>query len=492
MRRRTIGTACAARSRPTAAAAAATRRPSASGLPKNPRPPRSQCDADAGVAVSRGGPRQPEVGDVRAGDREHHRGGAEENPERLPDVAQDVLLQRDDAHVKPRVLRHRRPVFALHAPGQNLERRVGRGDGDVRTEACLEVDRPVGPIETATIEGEREIDLRIPENESPRHHSDDGVGLSLDLDRASDDAGVAGEAALPEPVGKNGDLRSAGHVLRRVKTRPRRGRTPSIGNPEAEICTACRRSGVPRPVRLKFPRHSFHGVLEDRRLALEIRDLGNGEGNVRLIELRQARARRHDAVGALVGPRIEERALDEREDGDARTGGDAEHQDRRGREAHAVAQRPDGLPEVLPDGRHRPSSGQEACASRCDRKSLQDRAIPGEVLPAARESGTSTFDFEQISLCPGDYDLAKNGSYLLKARPRSIPLARTRAPDVCKKPLSEGNARREDPVRSQPLSSGESLFRFVLAAFVVAISGRAALHEGRGSSIAPPATPGAF
>ena len=217
--------------------------------------------------------------------------------------------------------------------------------------------RPVGPIETATIEGEREIDLRIPENESPRHHSDDGVGLSLDLDRASDDAGVAGEAALPEPVGKNGDLRSAGHVLRRVEDAAQKGPHAEHRKSRSGNLYGVQALGRSASRQIEVSRHSFHGVLEDRRLALEIRDLGNGEGNVRLIELRQARARRHDAVGALVGPRIEERALDEREDGDARTGGDAEHQDRRGREARAAAQRPDGLPEVLPDGRHRPSSG---------------------------------------------------------------------------------------------------------------------------------------
>ena len=136
-----------------------------------------------------GRPRQQDVGDVGARDHQHEHDGAEEDPERLADVADDLFVRRDQ-----------RDAPAGLASG--FSRAIPAATAAMSWRACSSVtpgaSRPIawyircGRDASAprfSVNGDHSSTSgsvgRQPE--VPRHHADDRVGRVVELQRTADD-----------------------------------------------------------------------------------------------------------------------------------------------------------------------------------------------------------------------------------------------------------------------------------------------------------------
>ncbi len=174
------------------------------------------------------GAHQHEVGDVGASDEEYQANGAEQHEQRSLQIAGDALGERhcDD------------PRAAAFGVGEDVASAhpevVGNRHHLARDVLCPEArphaaDDAVAPaIEVVRLDDEGRPELgAVGEVEARGHDADHGGRPRKQLDGASHERGVAGEAPLPQRVAQDDCLRGVGHVLAG-------GETPAEHGPHAD------------------------------------------------------------------------------------------------------------------------------------------------------------------------------------------------------------------------------------------------------------------
>ena len=165
---------------------------------------------------------QHQIRHIRVRNQEQARDRAEQNVERGPDIADDLIAQRLKRRAEPGV---RLRIFFLESAGDRAHLRIrlrgrdawlqARDPLEGMTAALLRLGR--ASIRSRCVLGERNVHLdrvRLDrELESLRHHSDDGVGTTIQHQDAADHIFRAIELALPKSVGQD-DLESAGAAAR--------------------------------------------------------------------------------------------------------------------------------------------------------------------------------------------------------------------------------------------------------------------------------------
>jgi len=203
-------------------------------LPDQPRRGGAQGRAHRQIALARGGARQEQVGQVRAGHQQQQPHGGEEREQRRFHPFDHVLVQRHGADAQPRLGVHQ--VFRAQLPGQrvHLLLELGLGDagpppGEDGIEGVVARDgEHVGLIRGPEIGlVEDEVLRRQHQPEPLAQDPDHGAGLPVEEDRAADQRGIGGESPRPEPVREDDH---AGTVLHRLL----RGEEPAQQGPGAE------------------------------------------------------------------------------------------------------------------------------------------------------------------------------------------------------------------------------------------------------------------
>ena len=141
-----------------------------------------------------------EVGDVGARDQEHEAHGPEQDEQRRPDVADEVLVEGQDggapALVVRRVLRGQPGRDGVHLGPRRIQRDAVLQAG----EHAEVVNRPQRPVLRRQNERDPDAGLRRI-GQLLRKHAHDLVALAVQDHGASDDGGTGAEAALPHLLG---------------------------------------------------------------------------------------------------------------------------------------------------------------------------------------------------------------------------------------------------------------------------------------------------
>ena len=204
-------------------------------LPEQPQAGRTESRPDRVLAHPAVGPRDEEVGQVRAGDEQHERHGALQDDERLPDAADDVFLQR--VHAQP--VRLRSGVVGRVRPGRDRlgpfrQHPIDFGERLRMRHAVLPPSDQIEEMAAARrrerrgVDRERlpELDLLIVDVVAARHDPDDLVRLVVDLNRLPDHVLAPAVRALPQLPREDRDRRRVRHgVSRREPASAQRRRT---------------------------------------------------------------------------------------------------------------------------------------------------------------------------------------------------------------------------------------------------------------------------
>ena len=187
-------------------------------LARQPGPPRAERRPYRQFARTGRGAREQQVRDVRAGDEQHEGHRAEQQVQRRPGAAGDLLPQRHD-----------RRAFVCVA--QRIGGREPRGDRPHLAPGLCQRDAWRQPGDHAVIVGrsrgrlgdrgggEPDVGPRR-EAEAGRHHAHDRIRLPEHRDRAAQSLAPAVEPAQPEVVGDDGGGRPLGPLLPRAEQPP--------------------------------------------------------------------------------------------------------------------------------------------------------------------------------------------------------------------------------------------------------------------------------
>ena len=168
------------------------------------------------------------------------------------------------------------------------------------------------------------------------HDADNGVERVVETDLGADDAGVASEAALPQSVAEDGDVRAPEGVVRGLKGAAHDGRdTQNLEVPCADAL-AFEALGLIASGHGRLPRHHDGGGVEGVTAVGE--SAKGAESDVDGCAGAGHLPKHHDAVGLGIGQRIEEDRFDRAEDGCACADSDPEDENRRGGEGGRFAQ----------------------------------------------------------------------------------------------------------------------------------------------------------
>ena len=200
---------------------------------------------------------------------------------------------------------------------------------------------------------ERQVDIRFAPAEPRRHHADDLIVLAHELNGAPDDRRIAGVVALPELVAEHDDalrLLPRRRVRRDQPAPQHRRRAPVIRRVRGDV----RGDDVFRDIAVGG--REVPAVLAD--------DAFDRARLPQLIELRAAHPRipeaagrvpereLHHPLGADVGKRIDQHAVDDAEDGARGADPEGEREDRREREARPAAELARGVAKISDDRVH--------------------------------------------------------------------------------------------------------------------------------------------
>jgi hypothetical protein len=173
-------------------------------LAQQPRAAGAKRAADGKLAVPRVGPREEQVGEVRACDEQDEGDGRLQHPQRGADVADDIRLQVVDpkavALAIGNVLRLRE---LLPASQQPLEVCPCVLDRHARLRPADEIQEvPATAARRLRVDCQRQpqLDFLIVHIEAGRHHTDYSRACAVDLQDATEDGGVAVEAGTPQLV----------------------------------------------------------------------------------------------------------------------------------------------------------------------------------------------------------------------------------------------------------------------------------------------------
>jgi hypothetical protein len=209
-------------------------------LTPDPLPVGAKGHADGQLVAAGVGPNQQQVRDVGAGHQQHEGYRHHQNPERPPDIANDVLLERQQRGLVPGLELGVGPS-SLDQPDPKDAGRIGVGlrEGHTRLEPS-HAQQPEPRDQLSPIDGEREDDVElIVETKCRGHHADDAVRSPVDGERPFEDGTVAAEAALPVPVGQHHGRGRAWSIVGFGEPAANRGR-----HTERRQHTAARRQGA--------------------------------------------------------------------------------------------------------------------------------------------------------------------------------------------------------------------------------------------------------
>ena len=170
--------------------------------------------ADRDLAPAIGGAREQQAHDVRARDAEHERDGERQDQEHLADVADQILVQRNDRDARPLPLAVL--LFELRGDRRHAGLRLRHGDAGLQLRQDAQDDhaarraRRIDPDRAPDVRGD---DRRL---KSRRHDPGDRRRLPVEENRAADEPGIAVEQPSPQRVAD--DRRAAD---RRVDRPPR-------------------------------------------------------------------------------------------------------------------------------------------------------------------------------------------------------------------------------------------------------------------------------
>ena len=190
---------------------------------------RAERVADGDLTLTRAGPREQQIRDVRAGDQQHEADRAEHHQQARAHVADDLVLKRDDfAALAPRVREHPQRVGLAKIGYARAHLRLrarggcaGREPGDGLTALTAAPQR----ASRRAIERERHPDLRLGGGERERrgHDADDFARLAVDQDLAADHVRIGAEALTPQRVADDDGARARQFFIR-AKRPAERGR----------------------------------------------------------------------------------------------------------------------------------------------------------------------------------------------------------------------------------------------------------------------------
>ncbi len=180
-------------------------------LPDDPAAGRAQGRPHRDLAPTRGGAGQEQARDVGAGDQEDGGDGQDEHDQGPARVSQELLAQGQ--HEGPEALVRE---VALEAPRHDRDvfLRLGQAGPRLGARDHLQiVGAPVGQL--LGREGRRypEPDVPLHELELPRHHPHHRVLLAVQEEVPAENARIASESSLPEPVAQHDHAGRAGPVL---------------------------------------------------------------------------------------------------------------------------------------------------------------------------------------------------------------------------------------------------------------------------------------
>ena len=281
-------------------------------LPHQPEAPGTEGSAQGELAAPRHGAAEDQVGDVDAADGQEPGHREKEEKELRPHFADEALekglgAQPDGAGV-PRTA------------GRHLERHAGQPRrGGIGFDAFFEASdhRQVVPGRPPwrAREGAPIAHTMVREHESSGHHADHLGRLLVDRHHATDDARIAAESLLPQPVGEHHGRRGSRAVVvarehpsgRRQDLQGLEGSGRDEGTAHALGATAD--VDGPRPEAVAA--EATGDVLRfTDRLVHRVRDRA-----ARPAELGHVGLHGHQAVAFGVGKRLEQNAPDEAENG---------------------------------------------------------------------------------------------------------------------------------------------------------------------------------
>ncbi len=275
---------------------------------------------------------EQQVADVGARDQQHEDDRAQQHAQRRSHLADDQLLQRNDgrtpAGVLLRILTLQLQRDVRHLRFRPREVDTGFHAGDHRIVVVV-AHRPIG-----VLEGDRHPQIAVGDapgrhRKGGRHHTDDGVRLAVERERAADGVGRAAEMALPESGAEHHDMAAPRRVLfREEHAAEKRLGANGLEEPVAHGAgdDGFRAAAAGQRERTEsIQRHA----IEEARVALPVVEIRGGHREARHPGKRRLRRHVKDAhqpIRLVERQRSQQHRVDDAEDGGV--GADAERQDR--------------------------------------------------------------------------------------------------------------------------------------------------------------------
>jgi hypothetical protein len=318
--------------------------------------PGAERTAHGHLALTRLGTREQQIGDVRARDQQQKADGAEKQPDRPADGADDFLTQRQHHGVELHLARVQSAVRPrLRERVEIIPRLIDRYAGLEPRRRIVAVVAMIGarlvPSSGSPQRARRGILEVGRQDELGRHDADDLVRHAVDLNRPPDHPRVAGVPPLPEAVPENHEVRAVRHVLfgreqpstdrrhtehrKQVRGHRRRGEALRLSvSGEIDLTLAPGSDIAQRP---RLPPVTIHFAV----------------GHPRLIEGRPAAPDHHGAVGVAPRQRPEQHGVHHAENGGIGADAERQRQHRNAGKTGVAAEGARAEAQVLQKGFHR-------------------------------------------------------------------------------------------------------------------------------------------
>ena len=259
-------------------------------------------------------------------------------------------MERDDARadvgIGARILGGQSGGHRIHLRLRRIERDLPPDPRDhvppaAAANAGLVLGDRLGHVDVALAAAALETELEV-----RREHADHGVRLPVQGQRPPEDAGVAAEAALPEPVRQDDDP-AARTVLFRQERPAVRGPDPERLEETLGDQRRVEHLGLAVPGEIERVRLDRRHLLEAGRLLAPVQEVGRRRFGRHVAVVRIGLPQRHEAVGFRKRRRLEQHRVDHREDRRGRADRQRQGEDRGRREPRLPAQEPDAETGVL-------------------------------------------------------------------------------------------------------------------------------------------------
>ena len=314
-------------------------------------PPRARAEAGAhgDLTPAGGGSRQQQVGDVGAGDQQHGADGAQDEEQRRPHLARQLLRQRfgDDDRFRRLVGIARGLAPALEAEVVAEPRHLAPGVVDAASLAQAAQHRVAPAVGARGVGPEWDPQLGpAREVEAGRHHTHDGEGIAVENERLADDLRVAAEAALPQAVAQQGDDVPVLRFLLGQERAPQQRHPPQQGEEVRRDGGRVQPLGIARAGEGRAERRVGARVLQ-RLAAGPVVDVGG----VGVVEDRDAHLRHrppegHDAIRLRERQRPQQHGVHDAEYGGVGPDPERERDERYRGEGRVLTQGPQPVTEV--------------------------------------------------------------------------------------------------------------------------------------------------